>query len=167
MTESSASEQTSDEIAPRSPRQTSGTPGRARAHPLRDYAALPQLGAAASDARAGAGRPGGDRAHVAGVRAHRRRRRYESDLTIQHSGEPLGERIIVTGRVLDGDGRPVRNQLIEVWQANAAGRYVHKRDQHPAAARPELHRRRPRDHGRRRLVPVHHDQAGPIRGGTT
>ena len=46
----------------------------------------------------------------------------ESDLTIQHSGEPLGERIIVTGRVLDGEGRPVRNQLLEVWQANAAGR---------------------------------------------
>ncbi|MCU1571439.1 MAG: protocatechuate 3,4-dioxygenase subunit beta [Naasia sp.] len=57
---------------------------------------------------------------------------YESDLTIQHSGDPLGERIIVAGRVLDGEGRPVRNQLIEVWQANASGRYVHKRDQHPA-----------------------------------
>ncbi|MCU1479166.1 MAG: protocatechuate 3,4-dioxygenase subunit beta, partial [Subtercola sp.] len=57
---------------------------------------------------------------------------YEADLTIQHSGEPLGERIIVTGKVLDGEGRPVRNQLIEIWQANSAGRYVHKRDQHPA-----------------------------------
>ena len=62
--------------------------------------------------------------------------RRESDLTIQHSAEPLGERIIVTGRVLDGDGRPVRNQLVEVWQANAAGRYVHKRDQHPAPLDP-------------------------------
>lgn len=62
----------------------------------------------------------------------------ESDLTIQHSGEPLGERIIVTGRVLDGEGRPVRNQLLEVWQANASGRYRHKRDQHPAPLDPNF-----------------------------
>jgi protocatechuate 3,4-dioxygenase, beta subunit len=62
----------------------------------------------------------------------------ESDLTIQHSGEPLGERITVFGRVLDGDGRPVRHQLVEVWQANAAGRYVHKRDQHPAPLDPNF-----------------------------
>jgi protocatechuate 3,4-dioxygenase beta subunit len=62
----------------------------------------------------------------------------ESDLTVQHSGEPLGERIVVTGRVLDGDGRPVRNQLVEVWQANAAGRYIHKRDQHPAPIDPNF-----------------------------
>ncbi len=62
----------------------------------------------------------------------------ESDLTIQHSGEPLGERIVVTGRVLDGDGRPVRNQLVEVWQANSSGRYVHKRDQHPAPLDPNF-----------------------------
>ena len=53
-------------------------------------------------------------------------------------GEPLGERIIVTGRILDGDGRPVRNQLVEIWQANAAGRYVHKRDQHPAPLDPNF-----------------------------
>jgi protocatechuate 3,4-dioxygenase beta subunit len=63
---------------------------------------------------------------------------WESDLTIQHAGEPLGERIVVTGRVLDGDGRPVRHQLVEVWQANAAGRYVHKRDQHPAPLDPNF-----------------------------
>ncbi len=62
----------------------------------------------------------------------------ESDLTIQHAGEPLGERIIVTGLVLDGNGRPVRNQLVEVWQANAGGRYVHKRDQHPAPLDPNF-----------------------------
>ena len=62
----------------------------------------------------------------------------ESDLTIQHSGEPIGERITVTGRVLDGDGRPVRRQLIEVWQANSAGRYQHKRDQHPAPLDPNF-----------------------------
>jgi protocatechuate 3,4-dioxygenase beta subunit len=49
----------------------------------------------------------------------------DHDLTRQFEGEPLGERIIVTGRVLDGDGRPVRNSLVEIWQANAAGRYTH------------------------------------------
>ncbi len=63
---------------------------------------------------------------------------YESDLTIQHHGEPMGERITVTGRVLDGDGHPVRNQLVEIWQANAGGRYVHKRDQHPAPLDPNF-----------------------------
>lgn len=62
----------------------------------------------------------------------------EADLTIQHSGEPLGERIVVTGRVLDGDGRPVQNQLVEVWQANSGGRYVHSRDQHPAPLDPNF-----------------------------
>ncbi|GAA4364520.1 protocatechuate 3,4-dioxygenase subunit beta [Paeniglutamicibacter cryotolerans] len=62
----------------------------------------------------------------------------ESDLTIQHNGEPIGERIVVTGRVLDGDGRPVVNQLVEIWQANAAGRYIHKRDQHPAPIDPNF-----------------------------
>ena len=62
----------------------------------------------------------------------------ESDLTIQHTGEPIGERIIVSGRILDGEGRPVRGQLVEIWQANAAGRYVHKRDQHPAPLDPNF-----------------------------
>ncbi len=62
----------------------------------------------------------------------------ESDLTIQHNGEPVGERIVITGRVLDGDGRPVRHQLVEIWQANAAGRYIHKRDQHPAPIDPNF-----------------------------
>ena len=62
----------------------------------------------------------------------------DDDLTSQHSGEPLGERIIVTGRVLDGDGRPVRNGLIEIWQANAAGRYTHHLDQHPAPLDPNF-----------------------------
>jgi protocatechuate 3,4-dioxygenase beta subunit len=60
----------------------------------------------------------------------------ESDLTRQERGEPIGERIIVTGRLLDGDGRPVRRQLIEIWQANSAGRYIHKRDRHPAPIDP-------------------------------
>ncbi|WP_241992577.1 protocatechuate 3,4-dioxygenase subunit beta [Cryobacterium lactosi] len=62
----------------------------------------------------------------------------ESDLTIQHVGEPLGERMTVSGRVLDGEGRPVRHQLVELWQANAGGRYVHKRDQHPAPLDPNF-----------------------------
>jgi protocatechuate 3,4-dioxygenase beta subunit len=62
----------------------------------------------------------------------------ENDLTIAHSGEPLGERITVTGRVLDGDGRPVAGQLVEIWQANASGRYVHQRDQHPAPLDPNF-----------------------------
>ncbi len=58
----------------------------------------------------------------------------DSDLTTNAGtgGVAIGERIIVTGRVLEEDGRPVPNTLIEVWQANAAGRYPHKRDQHDA-----------------------------------
>ena len=47
------------------------------------------------------------------------------DLTKQHAGEPIGERIVVSGRVLDGNARPVANTLVEIWQANAAGRYPH------------------------------------------
>ncbi|CAN5562238.1 protocatechuate 3,4-dioxygenase subunit beta [soil metagenome] len=62
----------------------------------------------------------------------------ESDLTTMSTGEPLGERMVVEGRVLDGEGRPVRHQLIEVWQANAAGRYRHKRDRHPAPLDPHF-----------------------------
>ena len=61
-----------------------------------------------------------------------------SDLTKQHSGQPLGERIVVSGRVIDEDGRPVRDTLIEIWQANAAGRYLHKRDQHNAPLDPNF-----------------------------
>ncbi|MFG1615121.1 protocatechuate 3,4-dioxygenase subunit beta [Nonomuraea wenchangensis] len=62
----------------------------------------------------------------------------DSDLTKQHLGEPLGERITVRGRVLDRDGRPVRGQLVEVWQANASGRYLHQRDDHPAPLDPNF-----------------------------
>jgi protocatechuate 3,4-dioxygenase beta subunit len=62
----------------------------------------------------------------------------EADLTIQRGGEPLGERIVVTGRVVDGDGRAVGGQLVEIWQANAAGRYLHQRDQHPAPLDPHF-----------------------------
>jgi protocatechuate 3,4-dioxygenase beta subunit len=62
----------------------------------------------------------------------------DADLTIHHSGTPIGERTIVTGRVVDGYGRPVAGQLVEVWQANAAGRYIHSRDQHPAPLDPNF-----------------------------
>ena len=62
----------------------------------------------------------------------------ESDLTLQHAGEPQGERMTIQGRLLDSWGRPVPNQLIELWQANAAGRYMHQRDQHPAPLDPNF-----------------------------
>ncbi|MFI6520622.1 protocatechuate 3,4-dioxygenase subunit beta [Spirillospora sp. NPDC050679] len=62
----------------------------------------------------------------------------DHDLTRQHQGEPLGERITVTGRVLDSAGRPVAGQLVEIWQANAAGRYAHQRDDHPAPLDPNF-----------------------------
>lgn len=54
------------------------------------------------------------------------------------NGEPLGERLIVRGRLLDSGGRPIRCALIETWQANAAGRYIHKRDQHDAPLDPNF-----------------------------
>ena len=60
------------------------------------------------------------------------------DLTRQHAGEPIGERIIVTGRVLDTWGKAVPNTLVEIWQANAAGRYQHKVDQHHAPLDPNF-----------------------------
>jgi protocatechuate 3,4-dioxygenase beta subunit len=63
---------------------------------------------------------------------------HDDDLTLQSDGPPLGERIIVSGRVLDSGGRPVRNALIEIWQANAAGRYRHRVDQHPAPLDPNF-----------------------------
>jgi protocatechuate 3,4-dioxygenase beta subunit len=62
----------------------------------------------------------------------------DADLTKQHDGEPLGERIIVHGKVLDSDGRPVPHTLIEVWQANSAGRYQHAADRHPAPLDPNF-----------------------------
>ena len=62
----------------------------------------------------------------------------ESDLTRQHGGVPLGERIIVRGRVVDEDDRPVGGTLIEIWQANAAGRYAHQSDQHDAPLDPNF-----------------------------
>jgi protocatechuate 3,4-dioxygenase beta subunit len=91
------------------------------------------------------------------VYGHGRIGELDNDLTRQHKGEPLGERIIVTGRVLDGDRRPVRNGLIEVWQANSSGRYVHQGDQHPAPLDPNFSgagRCLTDDEGRYRFVTV-------------
>jgi protocatechuate 3,4-dioxygenase beta subunit len=72
------------------------------------------------------------------VYGHERIGPVDNDLTVQHDGEPLGERIIVHGRVLDGEGRPVHNSLVEIWQANAGGRYRHDGDQHPAPLDPNF-----------------------------
>jgi protocatechuate 3,4-dioxygenase beta subunit len=62
----------------------------------------------------------------------------DSDLTRQHAGEPQGERIIVSGRLLDEVGRAIPHALLEMWQANAAGRYVHQKDDHPAPLDPNF-----------------------------
>ena len=62
----------------------------------------------------------------------------EADLTRGHGAAPLGERIVVGGQLLDGDGRPIRHQLVELWQANAAGRYAHEADQHDAPLDPHF-----------------------------
>jgi protocatechuate 3,4-dioxygenase beta subunit len=62
----------------------------------------------------------------------------DADLTRQHTDEPVGQRIIVHGRVLDANARPVPDTLIEIWQANAAGRYHHTRDNWPAPLDPNF-----------------------------
>jgi protocatechuate 3,4-dioxygenase beta subunit len=62
----------------------------------------------------------------------------DADLTRQHAEEPQGQRIIVYGRVLDSDGRPVPHTLLEIWQANAAGRYRHVVDNWPAPLDPNF-----------------------------
>jgi len=62
----------------------------------------------------------------------------DNDLTRRHPGEPLGERIVVAGRVVDEDGWPVPHTLVELWQCNAAGRYFHAVDDHPAPLDPNF-----------------------------
>ncbi|HEX2175284.1 MAG TPA: protocatechuate 3,4-dioxygenase subunit beta [Nocardioidaceae bacterium] len=117
--------------------ETSGASGRVETQPRRDYAPY-----RSSLLR----HPTKDLQHadpetvelLAPVFGRRDVAGFESDLTIQGGGEPVGERIVVTGRVLDGMGRPVRHQLVEIWQANSAGRYIHKRDQHPAPVDPNF-----------------------------
>ena len=62
----------------------------------------------------------------------------DADLTRQNDGEPLGQRILVSGRVLDSDGRAIPDSLVEIWQANSAGRYRHQVDQWPAPLDPNF-----------------------------
>jgi protocatechuate 3,4-dioxygenase beta subunit len=54
------------------------------------------------------------------------------------NGDPIGERMVVHGKVTNENGQPIPYTLIEVWQANAAGRYVHKVDQHNAPLDPNF-----------------------------
>jgi protocatechuate 3,4-dioxygenase, beta subunit len=62
----------------------------------------------------------------------------DADLSVHDGGEAIGERIVVHGRVTDSHGQPVRSSLVEVWQANAAGRYLHRLDQHHAPLDPHF-----------------------------
>ncbi|OOK66150.1 protocatechuate 3,4-dioxygenase beta subunit N terminal family protein [Mycobacterium kansasii] len=90
----------------------------------------------------------------------------DADLTAGHPGEPIGERCIVAGRVLDGGGRPVAGQLVEIWQANAGGRYRHHADRHPAPLDPNftgVGRCLTGPDGSYRFVTI---KPGPIRGAT-
>jgi protocatechuate 3,4-dioxygenase, beta subunit len=61
-----------------------------------------------------------------------------TDLTRQHAAAPIGERIVVSGRVIDEDERPLPGALVEIWQTNAAGRYRHDVDQHDAPLDPNF-----------------------------
>ena len=62
----------------------------------------------------------------------------DADLSVDGTGEAQGQRIVVHGQVRDTDGRPVPDTLVEVWQANAAGRYRHKWDRHDAPLDPHF-----------------------------
>ena len=80
-----------------------------------------------------------------------------ADLTKQHSAAPQGERILIEGRVLDCSGRPLRQTLVEIWQANAAGRYAHASDTHDAPLDPNFSgcgRTLTDDDGRYRFVTI-------------
>jgi protocatechuate 3,4-dioxygenase, beta subunit len=72
------------------------------------------------------------------VFGHERVGPLDHDLTRQHGGEPIGQRIVVSGRVLDGSGRPIPHTLVEVWQANASGRYRHVNDTWPGPLDPNF-----------------------------
>jgi protocatechuate 3,4-dioxygenase beta subunit len=91
-------------------------------HPKQDLVLLPQMLTEVTGPLLGPGRLG----------------ELDNDLTRQHAGEPQGQRIIVTGRLLDGDGRPVRDSLVEIWQANAGGRYRHTGDRWPSPLDPNF-----------------------------
>lgn len=72
------------------------------------------------------------------VYGHGAVREGDNDLTRQCASEPQGQRIVVSGRVVDEGGKPIRGALVEVWQANAAGRYRHANDNHPAPLDPNF-----------------------------
>lgn len=72
------------------------------------------------------------------VFGHERVGPLDHDLTRQHDGEPIGQRIIVSGRVLDASGRAIPDTLVEVWQANASGRYRHVNDNWPGPLDPNF-----------------------------
>jgi protocatechuate 3,4-dioxygenase beta subunit len=75
---------------------------------------------------------------VTGPGFKRHQLKASADLTAQGHGEPSGQRMLLSGRVLDEDGKPIRNTLVEIWQANAAGRYNHAVDQHDAPLDPNF-----------------------------
>lgn len=80
-----------------------------------------------------------------------------ADLTAQHKGEPIGQRIIVEGRVVDEDNRPIPKTVIEIWQANAAGRYIHLKDNWAAPIDPNftgMGRAITDEHGRYRYTTI-------------
>ena len=66
--------------------------------------------------------------------------KFDNDLTknARKNGEPIGERIKVSGVVMDEYGKPIPNVLIEIWQANSAGRYIHKDEIHDAPLDPNF-----------------------------
>jgi protocatechuate 3,4-dioxygenase beta subunit len=84
-------------------------------------------------------------------------RNGDNDLTAHGKSAPLGEKMVLTGRLLDADGRPVRRSLVEIWQANASGRYAHPGDQHDAPLDPNflgIGRTFTDDEGRYRFVTI-------------
>lgn len=91
-------------------------------HPKQPLTLLPQLLTEVTGPLLGPGRVG----------------EHDNDLTVQHDGEPIGQRIIVHGRLIDGDGRPIPDSLIEIWQANASGRYRHVGDNWPGPLDPNF-----------------------------
>jgi protocatechuate 3,4-dioxygenase beta subunit len=62
----------------------------------------------------------------------------DADLTIGPTGEAVGQRIVLTGRLLDSGGRPIPSSLVEIWQANASGRYRHRNDGWPGSLDPNF-----------------------------
>jgi len=104
------------------PLNSPGYRSTALRHPVEPLVLLPQHLTEVTGPLLGAGRVG----------------ELDHDLTRQHVGEPQGQRIIVHGRVLEDNGRPVRHTLVEIWQANAAGRYRHVADNWPAPLDPNF-----------------------------